>query len=1203
MQESDQPRAVGQDSNGSLYTPQLEHDSCGIGFIAQLEGPASHQLISDALTMLKNMEHRGACGCDPLTGDGAGILIQIPHLFFRKRCLEAGFSLPEAGQYGVGMVFFPQDESLRQQCREALNDWIDRMGFNLLGYREVPNRPQGIGMDARLAQPWTEQVFVQPDPRWDKETFERKLYLLRRAASMDLPKQITNLAGHFYFTSFSAQTIVYKGQLRTDQVESFFPDLEEDEVVSRIAVIHSRFSTNTFPNWRLAQPFRYIAHNGEINTIRGNVNWMRSKEAVMTSEVFSREELEMLFPICDIKQSDSCNLDSIVELLVMSGRSLPHVMMMLIPEAWQEHEQMDPVRRDFYEYHASLTEPWDGPAAVCFTDGNIVGATLDRNGLRPARYTLTHDGRLVLASETGALPIDPALVKEHGRLQPGKILVADLAQGRIVSDQELKDEIANRKPYGEWLTNNRIFLKDLPIRSDSFPPLEQEASLLERQHMFGVSSEELSVILDPMSRDGKEPIGSMGADTPLAILSRHSQHISHYVKQLFAQVSNPPIDPIRERLVMSLHTWIGSSQNALQERPESCEHIRLEQPVLTNDDLRRIRSIQDPSYQVQTLPIAYSRGSSLQNAVRTLCASAEQAIADDFNVLILSDRSANDSLVPIPALLAIGAVHHALIRAGKRGHTALILETAEAREVHHFATLIGFGAVAVNPYLAFDCLRARSNEEEPFFQKENNYIKAVNKGLLKVFSKMGISTLQSYHGAQIFEIVGINHAVVDECFTGTVSRLEGLGFEDIAREVEMRHQLAYPSRGEASDNLDVGGLYQWKRNGEKHLLNPKTIHLMQRASRQNDYDIYKQYAHLINEAVDQPVSIRNLFTFKEGKSIPLSEVEPVENILSRFATGAMSFGSISWEAHTTLAIAMNRIGGKSNSGEGGEDESRYTPLENGDSMRSATKQVASGRFGVTSYYLSQADELQIKMAQGAKPGEGGQLPGHKVDAWIAKVRHSTPGVGLISPPPHHDIYSIEDLAQLIFDLKNANRKARISVKLVSEAGVGTIAAGVAKAHADHILISGQDGGTGASPLSSIRHAGLPWELGLAEAHQTLVRNNLRSRVRLQADGQIRTGRDLAIATLLGAEEWGVATAETTPTQPEARVHTGKRDSHLMVTAAKGFGENIVQARKGKEAEPEKDCKEKCCPETAENHIKTYTHSSIPQEIIQICDSP
>jgi glutamate synthase (NADPH) large chain len=1118
-----------QSRQGSLYLPQEEHDACGVGFVADMKGRKSHDIIQDALTMLVNMEHRGACGCDPNTGDGAGILLQLPHDFFASICPNLGIDLPAFGQYGVGMTFFPVEASQRRACRQLLERYIDRLGLQCLGYRVLDTLPEAanIGADALRTEPRVEQVFVSAREALSPEQLERKLFVLRRATQHAIGTELPEAKEDFYFTSFSYKTIVYKGQFRTDQVGPYYPDLQDPRVTTALAMVHSRFSTNTFPKWRLAQPFRYIAHNGEINTVQGNVNWMRAKESLMRSPYFSEEELALLMPICDAAASDSANLDAIVELLVMSGRSLPHVMMMLIPEAWYGNKLMDEEIRAFYEYHATLMEPWDGPASVCFTDGFTVGATLDRNGLRPSRYALTVDDRLVMSSEAGALPLDPATVIQRGRLQPGRLFIADLRSGRILEDEEVKRSLARRRPYKKWLKRHKINIQDLPTpKNGTFQPA---GSLTQRQQLFGITSEELKVVLGPMASQAKEPLGSMGADTPLAVLSDQSQHLASYFKQHFAQVSNPPIDPIRERAVMSLRTWIGGSKNVMDETPEHCRHIAIKHPILTNEQLAKLRYLKQAHYRSATIDVTFGLEEGLEAAVDRICQQALQALQNGATILILSDRKAGPEQAPIPMLMAVGAVHHFLIQQDWRSQSALVVETGDAREVHHFATLIGYGAVAINPYLAYESLRSMREthpayQDYTFDQLQRNYVNAVNKGLLKVMSKMGISAVQSYHGAQIFEILGIDRSVVDTCFKGSISRIGGLTFEGIAKEVLVRHRLAFPAAPVPVQRLEVGGLYQWKRNGEAHLLNPTTIHLLQKSTRLGDYELYRRYAEAINQQQKKAITLRSLFDFTGKNPIPIEEVEPVTSLFKRFATGAMSFGSLSHEAHSTLAIAMNRIGGKSKSGEGGEDSRRFQPHPNGDSERSAIKQVASGRFGVTSHYLSEAEELQIKMAQGAKPGEGGQLPGHKVDEWIGRVRYSTPGVGLISPPPHHDIYSIEDLAQLIFDLKNANTAARISVKLVSRAGVGTIAAGVAKAHADHILISGSDGGTGASPLSSIRHAGLPWEIGLAEAHQTLVKNNLRSRVTLQADGQVRTGRDLAIATLLGAEEWGVATA-------------------------------------------------------------------------------
>ena len=1121
------------EQNQGLYHPSFERDACGIGFVANIKGYKSHQIISDALTILENMEHRGACGCESNTGDGAGIMIQTPHEFFFDECIRLGFHLPAYGRYGVGMIFFPRDSMLKEECRDIFNRAADKLGLEVLGYRKVPVNPDGIGPTALSVEPDIEQVFIaSPDHINDPEEFERKLFILRNYSSHTIQNSVKKDPIGFYLASLSYKTVVYKGQLTSLQVRNYFPDLNNNRIVSAFGLIHSRFATNTFPSWKLAQPFRYIAHNGEINTVQGNLNWLKTSENAFESPFFSKEEMEMLLPLITDGQSDSACLDNMIELLLLCGRSLPHVMMMLIPEAWDGNDQMDPVKKAFYEFHASLMEPWDGPASISFTDGKMIGATLDRNGLRPSRYCVTTDDRVIMASETGVLPIDQKLIREKGRLQPGKMFVVDMEQGRIISDDELKNKICSSKPYAEWLNKYKIRLEELPEPRVAFTELHHD-QIFKYQKAFGYTTEDVESIITPMALDGKEPIGSMGSDIPLAVLSDEPQHLSSYFKQLFAQVTNPPIDPIRERLVMSLATFAGNNGNLLVENPLDCHCVALKHPVLTNHELEKIRSIDTGIFQAKTLQLYFradEKPGSLQAGVERLCRYAVDAANDGFEVLILSDRAIDSDHAPIPTLLATAAVHHHLIRKGLRGQVGIIVEAGDVWEVHHYACLIGFGATAINPYLAFATIhdarvtgKLQTNLEPEYLKK--NYVKAVNEGLLKVFSKMGISTLQSYQGAQIFEIIGLNHFVVDKYFTGATSRIEGMGLDEIAREMLAKHLFAFSGKDIPVERLPTGGVYQWKRKGEFHLFNPNTIHFLQYSTHMNDYASFKKYSKLVNDQMEKSATIRGMFQFKRNRhSISLEEVEPEENILKRFATGAMSFGSISHEAHSTLAVAMNRIGAKSNTGEGGEDEFRFDTLENGDSMRSAIKQVASARFGVTSYYLTQADELQIKMAQGAKPGEGGQLPGHKVDDWIGKVRHSTPGVGLISPPPHHDIYSIEDLAQLIFDLKNANRAARINVKLVSKAGVGTIAAGVAKAKSDVILISGHDGGTGASPISSIRHTGLPWELGLAESHQTLVKNKLRSRVVLQTDGQLKTGRDVAIATLLGAEEWGVATA-------------------------------------------------------------------------------
>ena len=1116
-----------------LYDPQFEHDACGTGFIAHINGHKSHRIIADALTMLENMEHRGACGCDPDSGDGAGLLIQIPHGFLLDECTADEILLKEPGDYGIGMLFLPKDSGIKKACRAIIQQSCDKLGFRILGYRKVPVDSAVIGETARTAEPGVEQLFIaRPQHIHNADDFERKLYVLRRLITKTVAESIKTGAEHFYFTSFSCKIIVYKGQLTTYQVRQYYTDLRDERVTSGFGMIHSRFSTNTFPSWKLAQPFRFLAHNGEINTLTGNLNWFYSGIRSYVSPFFTKEEMEVLFPVVDDNQSDSACLDNVIELLYHSGRSLPHVMMMLVPEAWDGNEQMDPLKKAFYEYHATLMEPWDGPAALNFTDGKIIGALLDRNGLRPLRYMVTNDGRVIVASEAGVLPLDETTVIEKGRLQPGKMFLVDTTQGKIITDDEIKKQITSRQPYGNWLENYKIRLDELAEPRVSFTNLSKE-SVFKYQQVFGYTREDIETIIKPMATDGKEPIGSMGTDVPLAVLSDRPQHISSYFKQFFAQVTNPPIDPIRERLVMSLVTFIGNNGNLLDEDKMHCHCVEHIQPILHDYELEKLRSIDTGLFHAKTLQTYFKADNlpgSLENGLNRLCRYAEDAVQDGFEVLILSDRAIDSEHAPIPSLLAVSAIHHHLIKKGLRGAVGLVVEAGDIWEVHHFACLLAFGATAINPYLALATINTLSKEgkmestlDVPTLSK--NYIKAVCDGLLKIFSKMGISTLQSYHGSQVFEILGINKEVVSKYFTGGITRIGGLGLDEIARETLCKHVNGFSSSKKETQLLPEGGIYQWKRRGEAHLFNPETVHLLQHATRTQDYDIYKKYAKLINEQTEKMYTIRGLLDFAHHReAISIDEVEPIESIMKRFATGAMSFGSISHEAHSTIAIAMNRIGGKSNTGEGGEDEIRYVPLENGDSMRSSIKQIASARFGVTSNYLTNADELQIKMAQGAKPGEGGQLPGHKVDDWIAKVRHATPGVGLISPPPHHDIYSIEDLAQLIFDLKNANRVARINVKLVSKAGVGTIAAGVAKAHADVILIAGSDGGTGASPISSVKHAGLPWELGLSEAHQTLVRNKLRSRVILQADGQMKTGKDLAIAALLGAEEWGVATA-------------------------------------------------------------------------------
>ncbi|NNV54007.1 glutamate synthase large subunit [Limnovirga soli] len=1122
-----------QNSTVGLYDPSFEHDACGIGFVANIKANKSHKIISDALTVLENMEHRGACGCENNTGDGAGIMIQTPHEFFFDECIKLGVHLPAFGKYGVGMVFFPREIRLREECREIFNRCAEKLGLEVLAYRKVPVNPSNIGPTALSVEPEMEQVFIIcPDHINNPLDFEKKLFVLRNYATHTINNSVKKDAIGFYLASLSYKVVIYKGQLTSTQVRDYFPDLSNKRVVSAFGLVHSRFATNTFPSWKLAQPFRFIAHNGEINTLQGNLNWLKAGEQGFSSPFFSKEEMDMVLPIVTAGQSDSACLDNMIELLALTGRSLPHVMMMLIPEAWDGNEHMDPVKKAFYEYHAAMMEPWDGPASISFTDGKIIGATLDRNGLRPSRYCVTSDDRVIMASETGVLPVDPSMIIEKGRLQPGKMFVVDMEQGRIISDEELKQTICSQKPYSEWLNKYKIRLEELPEPRVMFTHLESE-QIFKYHKAFGYTTEDLETIIAPMAVDGKEPIGSMGTDVPLAILSDQPQHLSAYFKQLFAQVTNPPIDPIRERMVMSLAAFVGNNGNLLEEDPLACHTVALKHPIINNHELEKIRSIDTGIFQAKTLQTYFradGKPGSLKKGLDRLCRYAEDAANDGFEVIILCDRAVDSDHAAMPSLLALSAVHHHLIRKGLRGQVGIVVEAGDVWEVHHFACLLAFGATAINPYMSLSTIRdmkirGKLDTDLDVEQLKKNYVKAVCDGLLKVFSKMGISTLQSYQGAQIMEIIGLNREVVDKYFTGATSRIEGMGLDEIARETLIKHYFAFSRKEIPIERLPVGGLYQWKRKGEFHLFNPQTIHLLQHATKMNDYLTFKKYSKVVNEQSEKACTLRSLFKFKRNREpVSIDEVEPAENIYKRFATGAMSFGSISWEAHTTLAIAMNRLGGKSNTGEGGEDEIRYTPLANGDSMRSSIKQVASARFGVTSYYLSEADELQIKMAQGAKPGEGGQLPGYKVDDWIGRTRHSTPGVGLISPPPHHDIYSIEDLAQLIFDLKNANRAARINVKLVSKAGVGTIAAGVAKAKADVILVSGHDGGTGASPISSIKHAGLPWELGLAETHQTLVKNKLRSRVVVQTDGQLKTGRDVAIAALLGAEEWGVATA-------------------------------------------------------------------------------
>jgi glutamate synthase (NADPH/NADH) large chain len=1112
-----------------LYNPAHEHDACGIGFVASIRCQESHDIILKGIQVLINLTHRGACGCDPETGDGAGILIQIPHKFFVRECSTLGFKLPEVGEYAVGMTFLPVEKHQRLQCEGIFEQIIREEGLTVLGWRDTPVNGDAIGRVARVSQPYIQQVFVARPAGMDEDAFERKLYIVRKRAESQIGASDVEEKEMFYVPSLSARTIVYKGLLLAPQIANFYSELADPDVMSALCLVHQRFSTNTFPSWQLAHPYRYVAHNGEINTLKGNVNWMHARQSILGSPLFG-DDMKKLFPIIAPGGSDSANFDNAVELLFQSGRSLPHVMAMLIPEAWSGNPHMKPEKKAFYEYHASLMEPWDGPAAIAFTDGRMIGATLDRNGLRPGRYVVTHDDLVVMASEAGVLTIDPSDVKEKGRLQPGKMFLVDTVEGRIVPDKEIKRKLVSRQPYGEWLKENQITMEHLPeptrVHSGN------RDTILSRQRAFGYTDEDLRMILEPMAAKGEEPTGSMGTDTPLACLSDRPQPLFNYFKQLFAQVTNPPIDPIREEMVMSLISYIGTERNILEETPENCHTLKLPHPILTNRDLEKLRRVSRGDLLAITLPALFRASdgeAGLRRALDELSQRASLAVNSGYSLLILSDRGVDKDYAPIPSLLALAAVHNLLVREETRTQVALIIESGEPREVMHFALLIGYGASAINPYLAIETLEdlaARGYLPDGISAEValKHFTKAVNKGLLKTFSKMGISTLQSYRGAQVFEAIGLSRELVDAYFAGTTSRLEGIGLDVLAREAQMKHEHAYRPVTESDTELAVGGSYHFRTDGEYHLLNPETISKLQHAVRDSSFKTFQEYTDLIDKQSRNLATLRSLMQIKQSdKPVPIEEVEPAKEIVKRFTTGAMSFGSISKEAHETLAIAMNRIGGKSNTGEGGEDEERYKRDANGDLRRSAVKQVASARFGVTANYLINADELQIKMAQGAKPGEGGQLPGHKVDDVIARLRHSTPGVGLISPPPHHDIYSIEDLAQLIYDLKNVNPRARIAVKLVAEVGVGTVAAGVAKAHADVVLISGDSGGTGASPLSSIKHAGIPWELGLAETQQVLLLNDLRSRIRVQTDGKLQTGRDVVIAALLGAEEFGFAT--------------------------------------------------------------------------------
>ena len=1116
-----------------LYRPALEHDACGVGFVADIHGARTHAIMEQALFVLSNLSHRGACGADPLTGDGAGVLFQIPDRFLRAECRSWGFELPEPGRYGVAMVFLPRAAEVQQAVRDLMEHVVRDEGQRVLGWREVPVDPSQVGPVARSAMPAIAQLFIGAgDLAGTTDAFERKLYVIRKRVGHEVRAESIPAADRPYVCSLSARTIVYKGLLMATQLPRFYPDLQQPAVETALAIVHQRFSTNTLPSWERAQPLRMLAHNGEINTIRGNVNWMRARERLFESPLFG-DDMAKLLPVIDQTASDSAMLDSALELLVQTGRSVPHALMTMIPEAWQKNLEMPDERRAFYEYNGCMMEPWDGPAAIAFTDGVTVGAVLDRNGLRPLRYVVTRDGLVVGASEVGVLDIPDDRVMKKERLQPGQMLLVDTAAQRLICDEEVKAIVSSRRPYRAWVDEmmTRLDALEAPDPAD-FPATPDEAGLRRLQLLHGYTREDLELVLAPMAETAKEPLGSMGNDAPLAVLSDRPQPLYNYFRQLFAQVTNPPIDPIREELVMSLRTTLGSRHNLFEEGPSHCRRLALEQPVLTNEALARVKALDKDDLHSAVLGTLYpvaEGGAGLEAALTELCDAAVEAVQSGATLLVLSDRGADATRAPIPSLLATAAVHHRLIRESERTRCALVVESGEPREVMHFCLLLGYGAGAVNPYLAFETLDAMATAGTVEVDRETarrSFVAAIGKGIYKVMSKMGISTLDSYRGAQVFEAVGIRKDVIDRYFTWTSSRIEGIGLDVIAQEYGQWHRDAFAPEGPAAE-LDEGGRYRWRRRGERHAYNPDTIATLQHAVRKGSYDQFKRYSGLVDAESERLHTLRGLLRFKADPTrppVPIDEVEPVESIVRRFKTGAMSFGSISREAHETLAIAMNRIGGKSNTGEGGEDPARYTRDANGDSRRSAIKQVASGRFGVTSHYLVNADELQIKMAQGAKPGEGGQLPGHKVDETIARLRYSTPGVGLISPPPHHDIYSIEDLAQLIHDLKNANEHARVSVKLVSEVGVGTVAAGVAKAKADTILISGDSGGTGAAPLSSVKHAGVPWELGLAEAQQVLVLNGLRGRVRLETDGQLKTGRDVAIAVLLGAEELGFATS-------------------------------------------------------------------------------
>ena len=1111
-----------------LYDPWFEHDACGVGFVADLHGKRSHEIIQNGIKILENLTHRGACGCDPKTGDGAGIMMQMPDKFLRKVTLAQGINLPAEGEYACGIVFLPNE----LQSRNIVEEWVEQIireeGQRFLGWREVPHDDDHVGRVAHSVQPVLKQLFIGRGQNTLPQEFERKLYILRKRCWTKVHHSTVHERSFFYVCSLSSKTIVYKGQLMAEQVGPFFKDLIDPDMISALALVHSRYSTNTFPTWSLAHPYRMLAHNGEINTLRGNLNWMRAREQKMHNDLFGHD-VKKIAPIVGPYGSDSASFDNALELLVMAGRSLPHAIMMMIPEAWVGEEDMDPEKRAFYEYHACLMEPWDGPASIAFTDGRYIGAVLDRNGLRPSRYLLTKDGLVVMASETGVLDIAPERILTKGRLQPGKMFLIDTAAGRIIDDKELKGEYARRKPYGKWLKENLVDLKDLPLSKKG--KSLNEKTILERQRAFGFTQEDLKIVLKPMVENAEEATGSMGADNPVAVLSSRPQLLFSYFKQLFAQVTNPPVDAIREEVVMAENVYLGSEGNVLDETPEHARRLRLAKPILSNEELEKVAQVDLPGLKATTLPMLFKRADGvegLEKAMTELFQRVDAVMAQGRNILILTDRDVSEKNVPIPSLLACAGLHHYLIRQGTRTNVSIVLETGEAREMHHFAVLIGYGANAVNPYLALETIeheQKRGNYTPGLDGEhaEKNYLKSTRKGLFKIISKMGISSFQSYCGAQIFEAVGLGEELIEKYFTATPSRIGGIDMKTLAEEALRRHDAAYPAIPHADHLLDEGGFYHWRKDGEFHQINPEVISTLQQAVRQGDYQLFKKYAKLVNENDKQLANIRGLMQFKKGQVIPLSEVEPASEIVKRFATGAMSYGSISKEAHETLGIAMNRLGGFSNTGEGGEDPERFKRDPNGDLRRSRIKQVAQGRFGVNIEYLVNSDQMQIKMAQGAKPGEGGQLPGHKVTKEIARTRGTTPGVQLISPPPHHDIYSIEDLAQLIHDLKNANAKADVSVKLVSEIGVGTVAAGVSKGKADHLLISGYEGGTGASPQTSIKNAGLPMELGIAETQQVLVMNDLRGRIRVQTDGTLKTGRDVVITAMLGADEFGFST--------------------------------------------------------------------------------